>query len=150
MIALVQRVAKASIYSADNPDRTETIGQGLLVLLGVGRDDGQTDLDKIAAKLVKLRIFADENGKMNLDISAAKGELLLVSQFTLLADTTGGNRPSFIPAADPEPAKEFYQKLARLLSQAGIVVKTGFFGEYMTIDAVLDGPVTIYLDSKKL
>lgn len=150
MIALVQRVAKASVSSAGNPDRIEAIGRGLLVLLGVGRDDGQTDLDKIAAKLVKLRIFADENGKMNLDIVTAQGELLLVSQFTLLADTTGGNRPSFTPAADPKPAKELYERLARRLSQAGIAVKTGFFGAHMTIETILDGPVTIYLDSKKL
>lgn len=150
MIALVQRVAAAAVSSAGNPDQTNVIGRGMLVLLGVGRDDSQTDLDKIAAKLVKLRIFADENDKMNLDITAAKGELLLISQFTLLADTTGGNRPSFIKAADPKPAKELYEKLARRLGQADVAVKTGFFGAYMTIETILDGPVTIYLDSKKL
>lgn len=150
MIALVQRVAGASVSSAGNPDRTEAIGRGLLVLLGVGRDDSQTDLDKIAAKLVKLRIFADENGKMNLDIITAQGELLLISQFTLLADTTGGNRPSFIPAADPQLASDLYQKLAHRLFEAGIAVKTGLFGAHMTIETILDGPVTIYLDSKKL
>ncbi len=149
MIALVQRVAGTSVSVAGNPDQTSAIGRGMLVLLGVSHDDSQTDLNQIAAKLIKLRIFADENGKMNLDISAAKGELLLISQFTLLADTTGGNRPSFIKAAPPELASDLYQKLAEML-KADITVKTGFFGAYMTIETILDGPVTIYLDSKKL
>jgi len=121
----------------------------MIVLLGVSRDDTEADLNKIAAKLLKLRIFADENGKMNLDISAAKGELLLISQFTLLADVTGGNRPSFITAADPQLAKDLYEELAKKL-RTDVAVQTGFFGEYMQIETILDGPVTIYLDSKKL
>ena len=150
MIVLVQRVSQATVVVKTEPERKNSIGSGMVVLLGVGRDDTEVDLNKIAAKLLKLRIFADENGKMNLDISSAKGELLLISQFTLLADTTDGNRPSFIKAADPQLARDLYQKLAQKLSQAGIPVKTGFFGDYMQIETILDGPVTIYLDSKDL
>ena len=150
MIALVQRVSQATVIVKTEPERKNSIGSGMIVLLGVSRDDTEADLNKIAAKLRKLRIFADENGKMNLDISAAKGELLLISQFTLLADITGGNRPSFITAAPPELAKDLYQKLAQKLSETGIGVQTGFFGDYMQIETVLDGPVTLYLDSKKL
>ena len=150
MIALVQRVSQATVIVKTEPERKNSIGSGMVVLLGVSRDDTEADLNKIAAKLRKLRIFADENGKMNLDISAAKGELLLISQFTLLADITGGNRPSFITAAPPELAKDLYQKLAQKLSETGIGVQTGFFGDYMQIETVLDGPVTLYLDSKKL
>src|SRR3989344_5454755 len=116
MIVLVQRVSQATVVVKTEPERKNSIGSGMVVLLGVSRDDTEADLNKIAAKLRKLRIFADENGKMNLDISAAKGELLLISQFTLLADITGGNRPSFITAADPELAKDLYQKLAQKLS----------------------------------
>ena len=150
MIALVQRVSQATVIVKTEPERKNSIGSGMVVLLGVGRDDTEVDLNKIAAKLLKLRIFADENDKMNLDISSAKGELLLISQFTLLADTTDGNRPSLIKAADPQLARDLYQKLAQKLSQAGIPVKTGFFGDYMQIETILDGPVTIYLDSKDL
>ena len=150
MIVLVQRVSQATVVVKTEPERKNSIGSGMVVLLGVSRDDTEAALNKIAAKLRKLRIFADENGKMNLDISAAKGELLLISQFTLLADITGGNRPSFITAAPPELAKDLYQKLAQKLSETGIGVQTGFFGDYMQIETVLDGPVTLYLDSKKL
>ena len=150
MIALVQRVSQATVIVKTEPERKNSIGSGMVVLLGISRDDTKADLDKIAAKLIKLRIFADENDKMNLDISSAKGELLLISQFTLLADVTGGNRPSFIKAADPQLARDLYQKLAQKLSQAGIPVKTGLFGDYMQIETILDGPVTIYLDSKDL
>ena len=150
MIALVQRVSQATVIVKTEPERKNSIGSGMIVLLGVSRDDTEADLNKIAAKLLKLRIFADENGKMNLDISAAKGELLFISQFTLLADVTGGNRPSFIKAAQPKMARELYEKLAETLAHGGIPVKTGFFGDYMQIETVLDGPVTLYLDSKKL
>ena len=149
MIALVQRVSQATVIVKTEPERKNSIGSGMIVLLGVSRDDTEADLNKIAAKLLKLRIFADENGKMNLDISAAKGELLLISQFTLLADVTGGNRPSFITAADPQLAKDLYEELAKKL-RTDVAVQTGFFGEYMQIETILDGPVTIYLDSKKL
>jgi len=149
MIALVQRVSQATVIVKTEPERKSSIGSGMIVLLGVSRDDTEADLNKIAAKLLKLRIFADENGKMNLDISAAKGELLLISQFTLLADVTGGNRPSFITAADPQLAKDLYEELAKKL-RTDVAVQTGFFGEYMQIETILDGPVTIYLDSKKL
>ena len=150
MIALIQRVSSARVYVESDPDRVNAIGPGMVVLLGVSQADTEADCNKIAAKLRKLRIFTDENGKMNLDISAAKGELLLISQFTLLADVTGGNRPSFITAAPPELAKDLYQKLAQKLSETDVAVKTGFFAEYMQIETILDGPVTIYLDSKKL
>lgn len=150
MIALVQRISRASVSVKNDPSRTNSVGLGLIVLLGVGEDDTDVDLKKLATKLAKLRVFADEASKMNLDIISAKGELLLVSQFTLLADVSGGNRPSFIKAAEPKLARELYKQLAQNLTTAGIPVKTGFFGESMEIKATIDGPVTIYLDSKKL
>ncbi len=150
MIALVQRVAQASVRVKGNESEKNSIHLGLLVLLGVSRDDTAADVEKIASKLTKLRVFSDEEGKMNLDINSARGELLLISQFTLIADTSGGNRPSFIRAAPPDLAKDLYLKLGEKLSLLGVVVKTGFFGEYMLIEATLDGPVTIHLNSKEL
>lgn len=150
MIAVIQRVKSARVSLSQDSAKNSSIGPGLVVLLGVGGDDSEMDVNIIATKLAKLRIFADDNQKMNLDIVTVRGELSLISQFTLLADTTGGNRPSFIKAAPPELARDLYEKLARNLSARSVPVKTGFFGEYMTIEAVLDGPVTLYLNSKEL
>ena len=150
MIALVQRVSQASVAVESDSVRTNSIGPGMVVLIGVGHDDTEADLNKIAAKLMKLRIFADAQAKMNLDIASSGGELLLVSQFTLLSDVSGGNRPSFIKAAEPKLAKDLYEQLVKTLLVAGAIVKTGFFGEYMKIETILDGPVTIYLNSKNL
>lgn len=150
MIALIQRVSQAVVSVVSGADQTNSIGRGMVVLLGIGQDDTDVDLNKIASKLVKLRIFADQQVKMNLNLASSGGELLLISQFTLLADVSGGNRPSFIKAADPGLARELYEKLTKQLLEAGVAVKTGFFGEYMKIETILDGPVTIYLNSKNL
>lgn len=123
------------------------VGLGLLVLLGVGKNDFKKEAEILADKLAKLRVMADAEGKMNLSVTDIGAEVLVVSQFTLHADTKGGNRPSFINAALPDAAKEIYEHFISKLRAKGIPVKTGTFGVYMQIEAVLDGPVTIlYLD----
>lgn len=150
MIALIQRVSFATVYPKEKPTQKNSIGPGMVVLLGVAADDTVADMEKIAGKLAKLRIFADEANKMNLDIASVHQEILLISQFTLLADVKGGNRPSFIKAAEPQLAKDLYENLAAKLATQIQKVKTGFFGEYMIIETALDGPITIILDSKSL
>ena len=119
------------------------IGPGLFVLVGVGKGDSLSEAEGLAAKLLKLRVMADKFGKMNLNLKEADGELLVVSQFTLYADTSGGNRPSFLKAALPEEAEKIYTHLVNKLREGGVKVKTGSFGDYMEIEAILDGPVTI-------
>ncbi len=150
MIAVVQRVKSAKVGLNDHPDQSSSIGPGLIVLLGVGSDDTETDVSKLTSKLLKLRILSDKADKMNLSILEKRQEVMVISQFTLIADLKGGNRPSFIKAAPPEVAKKYYEKFISDLVAAGIPTKQGFFGGYMIIDLVLDGPVTIVLDSKKL
>lgn len=136
----MQRVKRANVGSAK-------IGEGLLVLLGIKKDDSEKDAEQLATKLSRLRVMADENGKMNLSVAGVGGSVLVVSQFTLHADTSGGNRPSFIDAEEPEKAKKLYELFIEKLRANGIEVQTGTFGNYMRISAVLDGPVTIlYLD----
>jgi len=149
MIAIVQRVCSASVYPKDNPAAKNSIGLGMCVLLGIADSDTQADLMKIYKKLTSLRIFADDQAKMNLSPQEAKAEILLVSQFTLISDTKKGNRPSFIKAAAPDKALKFFNQLSGLLSQS-VPTKNGFFGEYMKLELFLDGPVTIVLDSTKL
>jgi len=140
MRLVVQRVKRAKVGDA-------AVGVGYLVLLGVGKGDSVDGAKALADKLLKLRVMADDKDKMNLSIGDAKGEILVVSQFTLHADTTGGNRPSFIKAADPKLAKEVYEYFVSELRKSGVPVQTGTFGNYMEIEAILDGPVTIlYLD----
>jgi D-tyrosyl-tRNA(Tyr) deacylase len=140
MRLVVQRVKKAEVGSA-------FIGLGFLVLLGVGKGDTKDQAEILAEKLFKLRVMSDESDKMNRSLLDVGGEVLVVSQFTLHADTSGGNRPSFIKAAEPVLAKEIYEYFVSLLTKKGLGVKTGTFGEYMEIKAVLDGPVTIlFLD----
>lgn len=140
MRLVVQRVKEARVGEAK-------IGLGLLVLIGVGKNDSEKEAKIFADKLSKLRVMADKEGKMNLSVSDVGGEVLVVSQFTLHADTKGGNRPSFIQAALPDTAKEIYEHFISELRAKGISVKTGTFGDYMQIQSVLDGPVTIlYLD----
>ena len=140
MRLVVQRVKKAKVGKAK-------VGLGLLVLLGVGKGDSKKEAEILADKLSKLRVMADKKGKMNLSIGDVSGEILVVSQFTLHADTLGGNRPSFINAALPDVAKEIYEHFVSQLRGKGLSVKTGTFGSYMEIEAILDGPVTIlYLD----
>lgn len=124
------------------------IGKGLLVLLGVGQNDSKKDADNLADKLSKLRIMADADDKMNLSVMDTKASILVVSQFTLYADTQGGNRPSFIKAKEPFEAKILYEYFILRLKNLGLDVQTGSFGEYMKISARLDGPVTIIIDSK--
>lgn len=119
------------------------IGLGLFVLLGVKKGDTKKDVDILSDKISKLRVMSDESDKMNLSVSDAGGKILVVSQFTLYADTSGGNRPSFINAEEPQKAKELYEYFIDQLKKKGIEVETGSFGEYMKIETVLDGPVTI-------
>ena len=148
MKAVVQRVLKASL-SVDGKLVSE-IEKGMVVFLGVKSGDGENDLNKIIAKISKLRIFEDENGKMNLAVKDIGGQILLVSQFTLLANCKDGNRPSFIMAERPERANMLYLQAKELLQSNDIVVKTGIFGADMKIDVLNDGPVTILLDSEQL
>ncbi|MFH1088751.1 MAG: D-aminoacyl-tRNA deacylase [Patescibacteria group bacterium] len=146
MRATIQRVSQAKV---DVGGKTiSSINYGLVVLFGVGRDDTDEDLDWLVKKLTELRIFSDDQGKMNLSIIEAKGELLLISQFTLFADCNNGRRPSFIQAAEPELAKKMYELAIQNLTEQGIKVQTGKFGTYMDVHLVNDGPVTINLDSR--
>lgn len=148
MKAVVQRVLSANL-KVDGKLISE-IGKGLVVFLGVGQGDDESDLQKISTKISKLRIFEDDNGKMNLSINDVGGEILLVSQFTLYGDCRHGNRPSFITAEKPERANELYKQAKVMLEESNITVKMGIFGADMKIDVLNDGPVTIILDSKEL
>jgi len=127
---------------------TGRISQGFLILLGVGGDDGEKDADYLADKVVNLRVFSDDNSKFNLSALQIKAELLVISQFTLLADTSRGRRPSFTEAAPPETAEKLYDYFIRRVSETGLKVQAGIFGAHMLVSLVNDGPVTIMLDSK--
>ena len=146
MKLVVQRVNRASV-SVEKKIVGE-IKKGLFILVGVGESDKAEDAQQLADKLSKMRIMADKNGKMNLSILDMVGSVLAVSQFTLYADTSKGNRPSFIKAGRPEIARGVYEQFVEKLRQLGIKTETGKFGEYMNIDVKLDGPVTILLESK--
>lgn len=137
MKLVIQRVKKARV------DIAGEIGAGLLVLFGVKKGDTKAQADVLAEKLVKLRVMADGDDKMNLTAES----FLIVSQFTLYANTKGGNRPSFTEAEDPDKAKEIYEYFVEKLKNMGVKVATGSFGDYMKISAELDGPVTIVLES---
>lgn len=145
MKLVIQRVSSASVSTGGNV--VGQINKGLFLLVGVGQEDTVDKADSLAEKLLKMRIMSDSEDKMNLSIADAQGELLVVSQFTLYADTTGGNRPSFVKAASPDLAKQVYERLIEKLKESGLKVETGSFGNYMDIDAKLDGPVTIVLES---
>lgn len=147
MKLVVQRVNKASVFV--DKKVVGKIDKGLFVLIGVGPDDTEEDAHTLAEKLSKMRIMADKEDKMNLSIKDVNGSILVVSQFTLFADTKKGNRPSFIKAAQPNKAQEIYDRFVKILREFGINTETGRFGEYMDIDVELDGPVTILLNSKK-
>ena len=140
MRALVQRVSEASV-TVDGREISR-IGPGLLVLLGVRRGDTEAEADRIAAKLLALRIFEDADGKMNLSVGDAGGEILCVSQFTLYGDTRKGNRPSFIDAAPPEEAEPLYERVREALGAQG-----GVFGARMAVALTNDGPVTLLLET---
>lgn len=147
MIAVIQRVKNASV-TIEGKLHSE-IGVGLLVLLGIGQDDTQEDIDWLAKKIVQMRIFSDSEQKMNLSVQDVDGDILLVSQFTLLASTKKGNRPSFIEAARPEIAIPLYEKSIAIFSQElGNPIQTGEFGADMQVNLLNDGPVTIIIDSK--
>lgn len=149
MRLVVQRVSEASVKLQDG-EVVGKITKGLFVLVGVKKGDSLKSAELLANKLAKLRVMADADGKMNLSVGDVGGEFLIVSQFTLHADTSGGNRPSFVNAEDPKVAKEIYEHLISKVKEAGITVKTGSFGDYMEIDTKLDGPVTIlYSDEDK-
>ncbi|MDH7476654.1 MAG: D-aminoacyl-tRNA deacylase [Microgenomates group bacterium] len=145
MISLIQRVEKGRVYLANKV--LSKIGKGYVILVGFCQGDNEETVKKMAEKIANLRIMADENGKMNLNISQASGEILLVSQFTLCADTLQ-RRPSFIKALKEDEAEKLYELLIRLLTERNIPVKTGKFGHYMTVEIINDEPVTIILDSK--
>lgn len=146
MRAVVQRV-KQTTLSVDGT-LISSIPFGLCVFLGVTHDDQKKDADFLMKKIAALRIFEDENGKMNLSVKDVGGEVLLVSQFTLYGDASHGNRPSFTAAARPETAQPLYDYAAKALADLGVPVKTGVFGADMKISQLNDGPVTILLESK--
>ncbi len=146
MKIVVQRVSKALVKTESKI--VGKIDDGLFVLVGVFEDDSEEDALYLADKLSKLRIMADNKGKMNLSVSNVNAKILVVSQFTLCADTTAGNRPSFVRAAAPDKAFVLYNLFVERLNKLGLVVETGSFGNYMQIENHLDGPVTIVLDSK--
>ena len=128
---------------------TGEIKKGLVVLLGVGRGDTSSDLDYLAAKVAGLRIFDDEDGKMNLDVRQAGGEVLVISQFTLYGDCRKGRRPGFTEAAQPLEAENMYREFCRSLEKTGLTVATGEFGANMQVEITNHGPVTLVLDSRK-
>ena len=147
MRAVVQRVSRAQV--AVDGEIVGEIGRGLLVLLSVTHADNKADADYLADKIAGLRIFEDGNGKMNLDITAVSGGILVVSQFTLYGDVRRGKRPSFDAAAAPQRARQLYEYFVERIRAAGLPCQTGRFQEMMQVELVNDGPVTILLDSAK-
>ncbi|MDZ5547977.1 D-aminoacyl-tRNA deacylase [Enterococcus cecorum] len=146
MRAVIQRVSQAKVVVDDNT--VGQIGKGFMILLGVHEQDTQTDVDYLVGKISKLRVFEDEQQKMNRSIIDVGGEILSISQFTLFADTKKGNRPSFVQAAKPDVAIPLYESFNEGLRQVGIPVETGIFGADMKCHLVNDGPVTIIIDSQ--
>ena len=147
MRAVVQRVASSRVTVDERV--TGEVKKGLLVLLGVTHDDTSKDVDYMVDKVTNLRIFEDENGKMNLSLKDIKGEILAVSQFTLYGDARKGRRPSFSDAARPEIANPLYEEFVQKVKDLNINVGTGKFGAHMMVDLTNDGPVTILLESNK-
>lgn len=145
MKVVIQRVKKAQVVIDE--ELVGDIKQGLLLLVGVGPDDEQEDLDYAVRKITNMRIFSDDMGKMNLSVQDVKGSILSVSQFTLFADTKKGNRPAFTGAAKPDKAEQLYNAFNEALAQC-VPVETGVFGADMHVSLVNDGPVTIILDTK--
>ena len=145
MKLVIQRVSKAKV-EVDNKT-VGSIGKGFLVLVGITHTDTEKEADYLANKLCKMRIFEDENDKMNLSLKDVGGELLIVSQFTLYADCAKGNRPSFIEAARPEQATPLYEYFCKKCEEQGIKVEKGVFGAHMEVSLLNDGPVTIVLES---
>lgn len=148
MRAVVQRVSKARVTVEG--EVVGKIDKGLMVLLGVGKEDTEKDLDYIYKKVIGLRIFEDENENMNLGLGEVSGSLLVVSQFTLYGDARKGRRPSFTESARPELAEELYEKFIERAKNDGIICERGVFGAKMDVEIINDGPVTILLDSSKI
>jgi len=147
MRAVLQRVSRARVTVDDSV--TGEIGAGLMILLGVGREDTSATASSMAEKCANLRIFEDDQGKMNRSLLDVKGSALVVSQFTLYGDARGQRRPSFIAAAPPELAKTLYEEFCDALRKLGVTVATGIFQAMMSVELVNEGPVTILLDSSK-
>jgi D-tyrosyl-tRNA(Tyr) deacylase len=146
MRVVLQRVTSAAV--AVDGDEVSRIGVGYLLLVGVGHDDDEHDAEQLASKIAGLRIFRDQEGRTNLDLEAVHGEVLVVSQFTLFADTRKGRRPSFVAAAEPGRAAELVERLAVALEAGGVRVGRGVFGAEMAVTLENDGPFTLVLDSK--
>ena len=147
MRAVIQRVKSAQVSVEGRV--SGKIGQGLLVLLGVGKGDGESDLSFLTSKIPELRIFEDDSGKFNLSLKEVGGEILVVSQFTLFGDCRKGRRPSFTEAEEPSAAKHLYEQFVLKLKERGIPVQTGEFQAKMEVHLVNDGPVTLLLDSRQ-
>lgn len=145
MRALIQRVRQAKVTIDDRV--AGEISRGFLIFLGVGQGDGEEELEKLWKKIYKLRIFDDEEGKTNLSLDQVNGQVLLVSQFTLYANTKKGNRPSFLDSAPPDQAEDLYEKMIARARQDVSTVETGRFGADMQVSLVNDGPFTIWLDT---
>ena len=145
MRALVQRVSRASV--SVNGATIGEIGPGLMILVCAMTGDGEAEADRLAAKIARLRIFRDEEGRMNRSVHDVGGAALIVSQFTLAADTSRGNRPGFSSAADPAEGERLYNHFAARMQTEGVPVATGRFGADMAVDLINDGPVTIWLDT---
>ena len=145
MIALIQRVTEASVIIEGRV--TARIGTGLLALIGVEKEDTSKSAEKLAGRILTYRVFSDEQGKMNLDVLAAGGQVLLVPQFTLVADTRKGRRPGFSSAATPARSSDLFDELVSLVSRSDVFVNQGTFGAEMKVALVNDGPVTFWLQS---
>ena len=139
----MQRVKRAEVKRIEDGSVVGKIGEGLFILVGVKKGDTEKSAEFLADKLSKLRVMSDAEDKMNLSVIDTKAGILVVSQFTLYADTSGGNRQSFINAALPDDARKIYERFIAKLREKGLKIETGSFGSYMEIEAVLDGPVTI-------
>ena len=148
MRAVVQRVTYSSVEV--NGEIVGEINNGFNVLLGISKEDTEEDMKYIKEKIINLRVFSDENDKMNLSLLDVKGELLLISQFTLYGDARKGRRPNFMNALGGDEARAFYEKFIDMMKETGLKVETGIFGADMKVDIKNDGPVTILLDSSKV
>ena len=148
MRACVQRVSEAHVTV--NGDETGRIGRGLVVLLGVGHGDGETEVNWLAEKIAGLRVFEDAAGKMNLSLADVGGGMLVISQFTLYGDCRRGRRPSFTDAAPPELAERLYEAFVEVVRRSGFEVGTGKFREHMLVSLVNDGPVTLWVDTAEM
>lgn len=146
MRAVIQRVKRAEVIVGGS--LFSSIGRGLLVLLGIGVSDDKSDARYLAEKIVNLRIFDDDRGRLNLSVKEVGGEIMAVSQFTLYGDTRKGRRPSFVEASPPASARELYEYTVSLLKESGLMVKEGKFQEMMEVGLINDGPVTIIIDSR--